>query len=128
MTDDFSRQLEAPAAERWQHEPNPLVGVLISRYQFDGGQYEPATMLVIQSEGADTAFSVLCGRQTLRSFVDDKDPQIGGRVGLRYRGERTSAAGNTYADYSTAYQPPEPQQEQQRNIQREDGEKTDVPF
>jgi hypothetical protein len=126
---DFDRQLEAPPAEQWKHEPNPLVGTLIHRYEFDGGQYEPADMLVIQPEGSEVAFSVLCGKATLRSFVEEKNPRVGGKVGLKYRGERTSAAGNTYADYAAAYEPPPEQQQEKTRDVEEGGEKEDsIPF
>jgi len=74
--DEFDRELNMPPAQRWEHDPNPLVGELISRYPFEG-DYEPAEMLVILPEGSEVAYSVLCGRATLRSFVEQKDPWVG---------------------------------------------------
>src|SRR5215207_8736529 len=105
--DQFTRELEAPPAARWEHEPNPLVGRLTSRYRFDGGVYEPAEMLIIEPEGSDTAYSVLCGKAVLRSFVEKRDPQVGGKVGLKHRGKVTSASGTEYDDYAAAYEPPQ---------------------
>jgi len=100
-----SSALNLPPAKKWEYEPNPLVGEQINRYAFHG-DYEPAEMLIILPEGAEEAFSVLCGKAVLRSFVENKDPQIGGRVGIKYIGKREGAAG-PYDDFNTAYEPPE---------------------
>jgi hypothetical protein len=110
--DEFERDLNAPPAQRWEHDPNPLVGELIARYTYDGGEFDPAEMLIIQPDGSDTAFSVLCGKATLRTFVEHKDPKVGGQVGLKFRGDLVSRRnGKSYADYAAAYKPAEPQSE-----------------
>ncbi len=109
MIDEFDRELNAPPAERWEHDPNPLVGELIARYTFDGGEFEPAEMLVILPDGSEVAYSVLCGKATLRSFVERTDPQVGGQVGIKYAGEATSKKnGKSYAVYNGAFKPADP--------------------
>ena len=121
--DEFTRELEAPPAVKWKHEPNPLIGKLTSRYTFHG-DYEPAEMLIIEPEGSEVPYSVLCGRAVLRSFVERKDPQVGGKVGIKYRGEvESKQTGATYADYATAYE--EPRTAFERNLKG--GEDTEVP-
>ena len=85
--DEFENELNRPPATRREHTPNPLVGRLVSRFTFDGGEFEPAEVLVIQPDGDDTAISVLCGRATLRSFVERSDPRVGDTVGIKFAGE-----------------------------------------
>jgi hypothetical protein len=104
----FERELNAPPAKRWEHDPNPLVGELISRYTYEG-EFDPVDVLVIQPEGSDVAFSVMCGRATLRSFAEEKDPKVGGTVGIKFAGVQTSQRNaKEYALYNAAYRPPTP--------------------
>jgi hypothetical protein len=106
--DEFERELNAPPAQRWEHDPNPLIGRLISRYTYEG-EFDPVELLVIQPEDSKVAFTVLCGRATLRSFVEEKDPQVGGTVGVKYAGTAVSQRnGKEYALYNAAYRPPTP--------------------
>jgi hypothetical protein len=100
--DEFERELEKPPSARWDHQPNPLVGKVITRYTVEG-DYEPAELLEVLPDGADVAYSVLCGRATLRSFVDEKDPRVGDTVGIKHVGQQTSkSTGRTYELYNAA--------------------------
>jgi hypothetical protein len=104
--DEFDRELNRPPAEQWKGDPNPLVGTLIHRWTYDGGEYQPAEMLVIEPSGGGGPYSVLCGKAVLRSFVEEEDPQVGGRVGIKKLGKRESGSGRSYDDFNTAYEPP----------------------
>ena len=101
--DEFERELDAPPATRWEHTPNPLIGTLTSRYTFTAGEFEPAEVLVIQPAGSEVAYTVLCGKVTLRSFIERKDPKVGDIVGIKYAGEAESKRnGKSYAVYNGA--------------------------
>jgi hypothetical protein len=103
--DEFERELEKPPAQRWEHDPNPLIGKLITRYTFEG-EFAPAEMLEILPDGSDVAYSVLCGKATLRTFVKRRDPHVGDVVGIKFAGTQVSKSnGKEYALYNAACKP-----------------------
>jgi hypothetical protein len=125
MMDEFERALDKPPAQRWEHDPNPLVGTVITRYTVEG-EFDPAELLEILPDGADTAYSVLCGRATLRTFVERKDPQVGDVVGLKYIGDAVSKGnGKSYAVYNGAVKAADASQ---ATGSEEGGDDDDLPF
>ena len=74
-----------------------IAGTIVSRSSRDGG-YGEYTILTIQPAKGD-ALAVHCAGAALKGKVQEKNPQVGDEIGIRFVGEATSKAGKTYKNY-----------------------------
>jgi hypothetical protein len=116
--DDLLARLDAPSAEAWLPERTGdlLVGVIAARSSRDAG-YGPYPILTVRPErvtvaGVDQATDRPLAWHAMGTVAEGKvaelDPRPGGRIAVRYDGERTSKGGSTYKSWSVAYDPPAP--------------------
>jgi hypothetical protein len=116
--DDLLARLDAPSAEAWipEHPGDLLVGVVVARSSRDAG-YGPYPIVTVRPERVTVAGAERSTDQPLAwhamstvasAKVDELAARAGGRIAVRFDGERTSRAGATYKVWSLAYDPPAP--------------------
>jgi hypothetical protein len=118
MTDDILARLDAPTAEAWRPtEPGDLlVGRVLAVGHRDGG-YGDYPIVTVQPEratvaGAEQTTSAPLAVHGLGKVLSERFDELavrpGGRIAVRYDGEKRNKKGETYKAWSVAYDPPAP--------------------
>ena len=109
--------LDAPSAEAWVPEKagDVIVGRVIGTSHYDAGygDYPIFTVKVEQAtvggkKSTNDLFAVHCLGMVLPDLMEAKGVRVGGRVAVRFDGEKESKKGNTYKAWSVAFEPPKP--------------------
>lgn len=109
--------LDAPSAEAWKPEKagDVIVGKVLAQSHWDAGygDYPIYTVKVEQATvngkaRGDTALAVHCLGTVLPDLMESKGVRVGGRVAVRYDGEKESKKGNKYKAWSVAFEAPKP--------------------
>lgn len=119
--DDLLNRLDEPTAPAWraEKEGDVIVGDVRARGNYDAGfgEYPIVTVAVDTAISNGAALSEpQLAIHGLGVVLADKirqfDPQPGGKIAVRFNGEKPSkdAAKQPYKDWSVAYDPPAPGQ------------------
>jgi hypothetical protein len=116
--DDLLARLDAPSAEAWipERPGDLLVGAVVARSSRDAG-YGAYPIITVHPERVTVNGVAGPTAQPLawhamgtvaESKVTELAVRAGGRIAVRFDGERTSRQGSNYKVWSVAYDPPAP--------------------
>jgi hypothetical protein len=115
--DELLKRLDEPTAPAWRAEKpeDVIAGVVRGTSSYDGG-YGEYPIVTVEAEVAISNGAALTDPQLaihgLGTVLADRlrqlNPKVGGRIAVRFNGEKQSKGGNTYKDWSVAYDPPAP--------------------
>lgn len=113
--DDLLKRLDEPQATAWRAErpEDVIVGIVRAISSYDAG-YGPYPIITLDVETATSNGAMLSepmlaihGLGTvLADRIRQLNPRVGGRIAVRFDGEKQSKGGNTYKAWAVAYDPP----------------------